>query len=360
MNKKFPLQNYLLFFFFFFSIATQAQKLYGGIEIGTKGIKMSVINVKDASDDDYEVKDFWIENFGRTSIISKDGTLNQKGIDSTCAIVLKNYEKMIHKYKIDSNNFNIIADSGIGTATNVPVLVQKIKYIIDKDLTVISATEEAKLLLKGCIPRKKYSNSMILDIGGANTIGGYMAVVKGDNIFHPLTLDLGTIVLTEIINQKSSQKTISEFNEISFNYLTTLKADFKKMYDKNPESIHKNNIYLTGGAAWSFYTLFNGTIADKNFNELKYEDILYQKTIVENNFRKIENDALTNKEIAKVLKVYSQKNLISAFNLLLTALDGIPDLNNKKIYFAKHGQIAWFVAYVMDQEQKINASLKKK
>jgi hypothetical protein len=357
---KITLQNYLLLFTIFFSFAVQAQKTYGGIEIGIKAVKMSVITIKDAENDEYEVKDYWVENFEKTSIISKDGNLTPKGIDSTCTMVQKNFEKMLLKYKIDRKNFYIIADSGIGGAANSDVLTQKIKLVTNIKLTIISDTEEAKLLLKGCIPRKKFSSSMILDIGSANTIGGYMGTIKSQDIFYPLTLDLGSITLTEIINQKSSDKTIDKFNELSFNYLPTLKENFSNMFKKNPESINKPNVFLTGGASWAFYSLFYGKIADKNFSELKQEDILHQKSVVENNFRKIENDALTNPIMQKVLKIYSQKNLISSFNMLLTALEEIPDLQNKKIYFAKNGQIAWFVSYVIDQELKQKALLKKK
>jgi hypothetical protein len=359
MKKNFTLQNYLLLITIFFSFAIQAQKTYGGIEIGIKAVKMSVITIEDAEDDEYEVKDYWVENFEKTSIISKDGNLTPKGIDSTCTMVQKNFEKMLLKYKIERKNFYIIADSGIGGATNSDLLAQKVKQLTNTNLTFISDTQEAKLLLKGCIPQKKFSSSMILDIGSANTIGGYMGLHKGDDVFHPLTLDLGSITLTEIINQKSSDKTIDKYNELSFNYLPTLKENFSNMFKKDPESINRTNIFLTGGASWAFYSLFYGTIADKNFSELKHEDILYQKSVVENNFRKIENDALTNPIMQKVLKVYSQKNLISSFNMILSALEEIPNLQNKKIYFAKNGQIAWFVSYVIDQELK-QKSLQKK
>jgi exopolyphosphatase/pppGpp-phosphohydrolase len=346
------LKKYHLLLILFITITTQAQQTYGGIEIGVKAIKMSVITIKNAEDDKYEVKDFWVENFEKTTIVSKDGNLTAKGIDSTCLMIQNNYQKMLRKYKIPTKNFHIIADSGIGNATNSDILAQKIKFITNKDLSFISDTEEAKLLLKGCIPRKKFSNSMILDIGGANTLGGFMNIVKGEAIFHPLTLDLGSIKLTEIINQKSNDQSIRKFSELSFTYQPTLKENFTKMFKKNPESTTKTNIYLTGGATWAFYTLFYGKVAKDNFSELKHDDILYQKSVVENNFRKIENAALTNPEIQKVLKIYSQKNLISSFNMLLAALEEIPNLNNKKIYFAKNAQIAWFISYVIDQELK--------
>jgi exopolyphosphatase/pppGpp-phosphohydrolase len=359
MKKNFTLQNYLLLFTIIFSFTAQAQKTYGGIEIGVKAVKMSIITIEDAEDDEYEVKDYWVENFEKTAVISKDANLTPKGIDSISAMVQKNFEKMILKYKIDRKNFYIIADSGIGGATNSDLLAQKVKQLTNTNLTFISDTEEAKLLLRGCIPRKKYSSSMILDMGSANTIGGYMGTIKGEDVFHPLTLDLGSITLTEIINQKSTDKSIDKFNELSFNYHSTLKESFSSMFKKDPESINKPNIFLTGGATWAFYSLFYGTISEKNFSELKHEDILNQKSVVENNFRKIENAALTNPIMQKVLKVYSQKNLISSFNILLTALEEIPDLQNKKIYFAKNGQIAWFVSYVIDQELKQKALLKK-
>jgi exopolyphosphatase/pppGpp-phosphohydrolase len=336
----------------FFSYSSYSQ-LYGGIEIGSKGVKMTVLEVENLKKNDYDVKEFWTENVGIATGISIDGTLFQEDIERAVAVVLLNYNKMLTEYKIEDKNIFIVASSGVGLATNTSELTDKIKALTKKNTEVISSSIEAKLLLKGCIPPKNYLNSVIVDIGGGNTKGGYAKEINGSGVFFPISSDIGTVTLTELINKKCKQKTVFEFNEQMFEYLPTLRETFKKMYNNRPESQQKANVYISGGAAWGLYTLLTGKVAEENFTPVTYDDILSLKAVAENNYQRFVLDSESNVEKKKVLKVYQQKNLIAAFNLLETCLEVIPDISKKKIYFAKQGQIAWLVSYVFDNARGI-------
>jgi exopolyphosphatase/pppGpp-phosphohydrolase len=334
------------------SYSAQAQ-LYGGIEIGSKGIKMTVLVVESLKRNTYDVKEFWTENVGIAAGIGIDGALLQEDVDKAGDVVYNNYKKMLNDYKIEDKNIFIVASSGVGLANNTNVLVEKIKTLTNKRIEIISSSLEAKLLLRGCIPPKNYLSSVIIDIGGGNTKGGYAKDINGSSVFFPISCDLGTVTLTEIINKKCKQKTVFEFNENLFDYLPTIRESFKKMYTSRAESQDKNNVYISGGAAWAFYTLLTGIKAEENFTQVQYDDILAIRTIAENNFQRFTTNAETNVEMQKVLKTYQQKYLISAFNLLETSLEVIPNIQNKKIYFAKQGQIAWLVSYVFDNAKGV-------
>ena len=350
--NKMKQKKYFLLALSFFSFTVSAQ-LYGGIEVGSKGIKMTVLEVENLRRNNYDVKEFWTENVGIATGISIDGTLFKEDIERAVAIVLLNYNRMLTEYKIEDKNIFIVASSGVGLATNTSELTDKIKILTKKNTEVISSSVEAKLLLKGCIPPKNYLNSVIIDIGGGNTKGGYAKEINSVGVFFPISSDIGTVTLTELINKKCKQKTVFEFNEVLFDYLPTLRETFKKMYVSRPESQDKNNVYISGGASWAFFTLLNGTVAEENFTLVSYDDILSLKAIAENNYQRFVLDAESNAEKKKVLKTYQQKNLIAAFNLLETCLEVIPNLNNKKIYFAKQGQIAWLVSYVFDNARGV-------
>lgn len=339
----------IYFLLFLISTLTCNAQLYGGIEIGSKGIKMSVINVENVKKGIYTVREFWTENVGIARGIEIDGKLAEEDMVKATDKVAKNYLKLKNEFKVEDKNLFVVASSGVGMASNTDVLVKKVKEATNKDLEIISAKLEAKLLLKGCIPPKLYPNSIILDIGGGNTKGGYVETFNDDSIvFIPVSLDLGTITLTEKINKKANRKTIIEYNELSFNYLTTLRAQTAAIFKDKPKYTEKQNVYLSGGAVWAFYTLFNEIGAKENYNEIKYEDVIFYTTSIQNNYNKYELLAANNPEIDKVLKTYSQKHLISAGNLLVTLLESIPNLQTKKIYFAKQGQIAWLLSYVAD------------
>ncbi|WP_348822567.1 Ppx/GppA phosphatase family protein [Flavobacterium aestuarii] len=334
------------------SYSTQAQ-LYGGIEIGSKGIKMTVLDVENLKRNTYDVKEFWTENVGIAAGIGIEGALLAEDIEKAGAVVYNNYKKMLNEYKIEDKNIFIVASSGVGLANNTNDLVVKIKTLTNKKIEIISSSLEAKLLLRGCIPPKNYLSSVIIDIGGGNTKGGYAKDINGASVFFPISCDLGTVTLTEIINKKCKQKTVFEFNENLFDYLPTIRESFKKMYTSRAESQDKNNVYISGGAAWAFYTLLTGLKAEENFTQIQYDDILSIRTIAENNYQRFVTNAETNAEMQKVLKTYQQRYLIAAFNLLETSLEVIPNIQNKKIFFAKQGQIAWLVSYVFDSAKGV-------
>lgn len=332
--------------------SAQAQ-LYGGIEIGSKGIKMTVLQVESIKRNTYDVKEFWTENVGIAAGIGIDGLLLKEDIDKACEVVARNRQKMLNEYKIEDKNIFIVGSSGVGLANNTADLVAKVKEMTSKKIEIISSSLEAKLLLRGCIPPKNYLNSVIIDIGGGNTKGGYAKDINDASVFFPISCDLGTVTLTEIINKKCKQKTVFEFNENLFDYLPVIRENFKKMYTSRPESQEKTNIYISGGAAWAFYTLLNGTKAEENFTQIQYDDILSIRTIAENNYQRFVTNSESNPEIKKVLNTYQQKSLIAAFNLLETSLEVVPNIQNKKIFFAKQGQIAWLVSYVFDNAKGV-------
>lgn len=343
---------YFSIIFLILSYSTQAQ-LYGGIEIGSKGIKMTVLEVENLKRNTYDVKEFWTENVGIAAGIGIDGALLKEDIDKAGTVVYNNYKKMLSEYKIEDKNIFIVASSGVGLANNTVELVDKIKELTNKRIEIISSSLEAKLLLRGCIPPKNYLSSVIIDIGGGNTKGGYAKEINGSSVFFPISCDFGTVTLTEIINKKCRQKTIFEYNEILFDYLPVIRESFKKMYTSRAESQEKTNIYISGGAAWGFYTLLTGIRAEENFTPVNYDDILSIKVIAENNYQRFVTQAESNVEMQKVLKTYQQRSLIAAFNLLQTSLEVIPNMEKKKIYFAKQGQIAWLVSYVFDNAKGV-------
>jgi hypothetical protein len=64
-------KNITLFALFFVSIITVfSQGRYGGIEIGGKGIKVSVVNVKDIETGQFEIIKFWTRNTAITRGVS--------------------------------------------------------------------------------------------------------------------------------------------------------------------------------------------------------------------------------------------------------------------------------------------------
>lgn len=336
-----------------FTNAQLNKNLYAGIEIGSKGIKVSVLDVDNIKKGDYEIIKFWTENVGIAKGISIDGNLGEEEIQKALNVVKVNLNTIYTEFKVPSENVYLIGSSGVAMAKNYQELISRVKTETGKELSFIDANQEGKMLMKGLIPPNNYKNSLVLDIGGGNTKGGYVDVSDKDEfVFFPVSLNYGSITLTEIVNKKTKTEGIDEYNEKSFDFLPQLRLQTKAMFDSKPKSLKKNSIYLSGGAVWAFYTLSMGMAKD-NFCEFKLDDVLNYDVVVKNNFARFKEMAKTDKEVEKVLNTYSQKHLISGSNLLITLLENIPDINSKKIYFSKEGQIAWLVSYISDRSKKV-------
>ncbi len=322
---------------------------YGGIEIGSKGVKISIIEVENIKKSVYKIKEFWTENVGIARGISIDGNLIQSDIDNAGKAVFKNYQKLLNEYKIEDEKIFIVASSGVGLAKNTATLVNKIKELTNKKIEVISSQLEAKLSFKGCIPPKFYDKALLLDIGGGNTKGGYVDMVNDENtVFFPINLDLGTITLTEKIKKNISTEKITDFTNESILYSASLKNEVFEMLNKRAKTFDKSNIYTSGGAVWAFYTLSTLGEAPDNINSYTIDDVLKYDQVLKYNFEKFQLLAKTEKEIDRVLNTYSQKHLISANNILISCLQNLDIKESKKIYFVKNGQIAWLLSYIAD------------
>lgn len=340
---------FILFLFITLSLKSYSNTLFGGIEIGSKGVKITILDVENVKKNIFTLKEFWTENVGIAKGISVDGNLAIEDIDAATKIVLDNYLLLLSKYKVENQNIFIVASSGVGIAKNTDVLANKIKELTKKELDIISSKLESKLMFRGSITKKFYLNSILLDIGGGNTKGGYVELKNDDiNVFYPFNLNLGTVTLTEKITKSMKDKNdIQEFIDKLFNYNNQLNDEVKNMFLERPEFKDKTNIYMTGGAVWAFFTL-SENFAVENFSEFTYEDVQYYDAVLKNNFKKFSDLAENNKEIARVLKTYNQKNLIAANAILMRSLENLTDLENKKLFFVKQGQIAWLLSYVAD------------
>lgn len=339
----------LLFIYFLFIQNAFSQDLYGGIEIGSQGIKCSVIKIKNIQTETFESKEFWTTNIGLAKNLGKNGFFEEEKINQAVKVVVSDFERMQSEFKINIGNIYIVASSGIKNATNIETLIDKIRDITLKNVNIVSVVTESKLLLRGCVPQKNFMNSLIIDFGGNNTKGGFVTENKGKNIsFASLKLNFGTISFAEMLNQKSGSKPkIEPYIEAIFKYIPTLDKQVVEMLNKNSLAKTKENIYLTGGAPWAF-CMMDIEVINEDYNQFSFLDLQNYNATLKNNFESYEKLAETNKNVATVLKTYNRKQLLAANTLLMSTLENIGELEKKNIYYSKYGQIAWLISYVLD------------
>jgi len=346
----------------FFSINAFSQKsIYAGIEIGRRAIKVSVLDVNNIKKADYKILSFWTERIPFADHISANGELTQEDINKTTVTVVDQLKKIRAEHKILEENIFIVAAPVFANARNIDALKSKIATLTNKELEILDVNEEPKTLVKGAMPPVDYANAFLLDIGAQTTKGGYIDELKDNKLeFIPLELDFGTMTLTDAVQKTvlnpSQANDMSTYQEKSFDFNQVLRKKVKDLFDKNPLLLKKDKIYLSGGAVWAFSTLFYNENVKEHYIALTLQDVIDYDAILKNNFSKFTSLAKTNSEAARVLSTYEQKYLISANNILVSCLEAIPNLETKKIYFVKDGQVIWLISYIADRSKKVNTN----
>ncbi|MEN2400860.1 exopolyphosphatase [Flavobacterium sp. MC2016-06] len=362
MLKKNKSQILILLLTLFFSINSFSQKnLYAGIEIGRRAIKISVIEVNNIRKADYKIINFSTERLSFADHIAATGELTQEDIDRTGSIIADQLKKIKTEFKVLEENTFIVAAPVFSSARNIDALKNKITSLTKKSFDIINVDEEAKILVKGAIPPVDYADALLLDIGAQTTKGGYIDELKDNKLaFIPLELDFGTMTLTDAVKKTvvnpNQAEDLSTYQEKSFDYNPVLRKKIKDLLDANPTLLKKEKIYLSGGAVWAFATLYYNENVKDHYIPLFMEDIINYDAILKNNFSKYSTLAKTDKEVARVLSTYDQKYLISANNILQGILESIPNLETKKIYFVKDGQVTWLMSYIADRSKKVNTN----
>ncbi|MCP2028789.1 exopolyphosphatase/pppGpp-phosphohydrolase [Flavobacterium sp. HSC-32F16] len=362
LKKHNPQILFFILLNLFFSINSFSQKsIYAGIEIGRRAIKVSVLDVNNIKKADYKILSFWTERIPFADHIANNGELTLEDINRATLTVSDQLKKIRAEHKMPEENIFIVAAPVFASARNIDVLRNKITSLTNKDVEVLNVNEEAKTLVKGAMPPVDYANAFLLDIGAQTTKGGYIDELKDNKLeFIPLEMDFGTMTLTDAVQKTvlnpSQVNDMSTYQEKSFDFNSVLRKKVKDLFEKNPLLFKKEKIYLSGGAVWAFSTLFYNENVKEHYIALTLQDVIDYDAILKNNFGKFTSLAKTNSEAARVLSTYEQKYLISANNILLSCLEAIPNLETKKVYFVKEGQVTWLISFIADRSKKVNTN----
>ena len=364
------------------SFAANAQKmakgkieklnLYAGIEVGSKGIKMSILQVprNDANSGNFtSIKD--------TSINTDFILFTNRSFTNTVKGLSNLYNIAANEYGVPTNKIYTVVSSGVKGQAEKENKIAMIKQLTDsfrtaiKDATkpvpIISVTDEAILSHLGIVPDNRRFNTFLIDIGSGNTKGGYFrnGNTKDLKLF---TLNWGT----------KSVANATEYRTTEDNSMLNYKKQLARVLAGDPEkeitfAVNQSGAYnmndyfaFSGGIAWSVATLMYPELSDNpvvpfNYNDLvKFNERLTNnyESLLAKNISKLILDKNVNKtnatnEAAKVQKVFDQKALLAGTGLLLKIVRQFEGTQEKKQFFlVKNGQVGWISAYVKQENTK--------
>jgi len=369
----------LLIFFSLTSIAQNDLRLnfknsivYAGIEVGSKGVKMSVIEInrKNKKGQVYQiVKD--------TAINSDFITFSPPTFFSTLEAMDLLFNKALKQYDISSDRIFTAVSSGVKGQADREHKTEWINNLADsfkkriaepsRNLTAIEIAEEAKLSHLGIVPEERRYSTFLIDIGSGNTKGGYFPFGNTTD-FKLFQLNWGTKSTANATDKRSEDdKTLVNYQKQLSRVLSGA-VEKDAVYAVNESGAYNMSDYvaISGGIAWSTATLLYPELIDNAVVPVTYEEVEKLGETLFTKYPSLAPDALIkklneknfdktkiSKEIKNVHQVFDQKSLMAGVGLLLKIMRQFKGIHEgKEFYLVKNGQVGWISAYVNQQINK--------
>lgn len=339
--------------------------IYTGIEVGSKGVKMSVIEIgKNArSNGSFNIlKDSSVN----TDFIS----FNDPTFESTLKGLLGMYNKATRDYKIPSKRIFAVISSGVkmqaekdGKNAWVNKLVDSFRVAIgepNREVEVVDVNKEAKLSHLGIVPESRRFNTFLIDIGSGNTKGGFFPYGTITD-FRLFQLNWGTKSTANATEKRvEDDPSLANFNKQLQRVLAGAE-NTEIIYAVNSSGAYplSDNIAVSGGIAWAVATLTHPEMIDNPIVSVSYEEVKKFSEKLLSNYNTISAPSLaatvTGKEekdmvlseAARVHKVFDQRSLLAGTGLLLKIMRQFQSaFDTKHFYLVKNGQVGWVSAYV--------------
>ncbi|MES2430815.1 MAG: tetratricopeptide repeat protein [Bacteroidota bacterium] len=333
--------------------------LYAGIEIGAKGVKMSVIDVKMSKDRDY---DYTLKM--DTAINTDAASLSYQSEKETMDALALLMDIINTRYKVAPNKTYIVVSSGLKQELDKYNKVEYFENVIrpkglktEIKITHITPEQEAELSMLGIVPQRNRFTAGQLDIGSGNTKGGYFG--GGTKNFVPINFSLGTKSFQRLI-EATSKGDINNFVKTGeFLWNDSLSAPVIRELVYKREIKLKDIIYLSGGIVWATVSLQHPETINSNYVEITAKDIAdFRKRIVADYDKTVQptfasmNDSVeikaAEKNINRVLKTFDQKALTAGVIWLDHLVQEIVTVNpNKKFIYPKYGYVGWISGFII-------------
>jgi hypothetical protein len=345
--------------------------VYTGIEVGSKGVKMSVIEVgKNA------------QSSGALSIL-KDTSVNTDFIsfsEPTFAATLNGlhhlYNKALQEYKIPAKKIFTVISSGVKMQAEKDQKSAMVQQLIDsfkvrvnepgRKVEVVDVMQEARLSHLGIVPESRRYTTFLIDIGSGNTKGGFFPF-GNTNEFKLFQLNWGTKSTTNAAEKRmEDDKSLANYNKQLYRVLAQAEnGDI--IYSVNASGAYplSDNIAVSGGIAWAVATLTHPELMENPVVAVSFDEVrrfceklytnfnTYSASFIAGNINRAEEKALVTKEVTRVHQVFDQKSLMAGCGLLLKIMRQFESaFDTKQFYLVKNGQVGWVSAYVDQQVTK--------
>lgn len=355
-----------------FKLKYTNSSVYSGIEVGSKGIKMSILEVgKNA-----QSKGTF--NILQESSVNTDFiTFSPATFNATLSGLVNYYNTSLKSYGIPSDQIFTVISSGVMMQAEKEEKTKMVYTLIDSFKTrirdskriveVVDVLMEARLSHLGIVPEKRRYNTFLIDIGSGNSKGGYFPQGNTKD-FKLFQLNWGTKSVFNAADKRiEGEKTLTSFNTQLFRVLSGAEnSDIIYAVNESGSYPLCDNIAFSGGIAWSLATLMYpeliaNAVVPVTFQEIvKFSEKIYSqystlsdKSLLAKITDNSVDTAAAGKEIRRVHQVFDQRALMAGTGLLLKVMRQFEGIHDKKqFYLTKNGQVGWVSAYVDQNIEK--------
>jgi tetratricopeptide (TPR) repeat protein len=328
----------------------QRVAVYGGVEIGSKGVKAQAYRIGLKGDEFYDLQEVFRESINTTIIagVKETGAFSKDGIEETAQAVKTLIEKLKEK-GVPGDNIFVVASSAISSVKNRDELAKRVEELTGYKLEFLTVKDEVLFGIAGAVPPKYFYSSIFVDVGSGNTKIGYLEKVGGSINVRSFEIPYGTVSLTE---RASKGK---DFRKELVNVLSKeVEPVLKREAQKNPAYLNRQKVFLVGGIVWAITTLQKPGQVEEAYVKLSSSDIKNFTLTIPKNPDRVLNPDLSNlkpelrekakKQIEKVKDVFSVDNLYAG-SMLLDSISRTFNFEKRNLIFPRYGN--WLVGYVV-------------
>ena len=338
-----------------------SEELFAGIDIGSKGVKLSIIGVSVSAKKGltYSLKK-------SMSINTEPSALSAAAIKETAQAVKDLIDTATVRNSVVADRLFVVMSSGLKQATDKAPgkeaeLMAAIKDAVknpNQKIDVISFEDEAKYGALSMIVPELHLSSSIMDIGGGNVKGGYLL---NRSKFEAVNFPYGTKAFGKIVKTKYPDTDLKGYIAGVDVEIAPIREEIAIEMNRRVGLKNRKNIYLLGGIAFVMNTLLHPeraaiigrpvevTLEDaKKFRQMSVSN--YEELITPD-FGKIADPIARQiaEEDVKLIttKLYNNQDIIAGATILETVMkeyarDGV----QKRFYFIKGGDVGWISGYV--------------
>ncbi|MEO5996442.1 MAG: hypothetical protein ABIN89_06925 [Chitinophagaceae bacterium] len=332
------------------SMRIKRSEAYAGIDIGSTGIKLSVLQVTLGTEGRYVyniIKDSSINsNFADLNTAAFEGSKN----------ALKDLFGIMQRYEIPQDRIFVAFSSGVLQEVlrkrlnrdSISVVFERVAQNAMPDyksqIGFLTPNLESRYTNMGLVLPKSKEKSVSIDIGGGNTKGGYYAFGR----FESFSLPFGsrTMPLT-------AKDTVLPYN---------IKNELK-MFNQTPGIQNMREVFFLGGIVWAMVNVMHPEKAGQDYVTFTYNDVINFQRLTSGDYNtlgsyasdkieKIPDFETLNKarrNLVETQNTFTAENLRRGAFLLAGIMDeiNIPTVKKRYYFLSKGSQIAWITGYIV-------------